>query len=270
MLILLHIFKWFVIGYIGVLFVLFFAQRNLIYFPDKSSPVVVAGVRAVSVKSSDGLDLRAWYVPPSKSDGPVILYFHGNAGNFSHRLPKVRAYIRLGYGVLLAEYRGYGGNNGQPTEEGFYDDGRAYARWLLNESPNSPLIIYGESIGTGTAVQMALEFKHSALILETPFSSLADIAAERYWFVPVRLLLLDKFDNISKIAKINSPVLIMHGHKDQVIGFNYAKALYNAANEPKEFQEFAEGTHNNLYDFAAADFVISFIEDVMNSDVANQ
>ena len=173
--------------------------------------------------------------------------------------------MRLGYGVLLAEYRGYGGNPGGPSEQGFYADGRAYIDWLKREKKPEKIVIYGESIGSGTAVQMATEYDVSGLVLETPFTSLVDIAAAQYFFVPVRYLLQDRFDNIGKITKVKAPKLVLHGLKDGTIPYASGRSLFDAAPEPKNFVDFPDGGHNNLYDFAAADYVIEFLNRIQTS-----
>ena len=253
------------IVYIGVVAFLFFTQRSLIYFPDKNRPRMIEGAEIVSVRTSDGLNLESWYFPPKDDKTITIVYFHGNAGNYSHRLPKVRGYLRLGYGVLLAEYRGYGGNPGGPSEQGFYADGRAYIDWLKREKKPEKIVIYGESIGSGTAVQMATEYDVSGLVLETPFTSLVDIAAAQYFFVPVRYLLQDRFDNIGKITKVKAPKLVLHGLKDGTIPYASGRSLFDAAPEPKNFVDFPDGGHNNLYDFAAADYVIEFLNRIQTS-----
>ena len=213
------------------------------------------------MNTADGQKIESWYIKPSKKGMPVIVLFHGNAGNFSHRIHKAVHFIRQGYGVLLAEYRGYGGNDGQPSEAGFYQDGRAQIEWLLNEKKFSAndLVLYGESIGSATAVEMATQYSVKALILETPFSSLYSVASKRYYFIPVKWLLKDRFMNSEKIHKVKMPLLILHGHRDLVIPFEEAKSLFSLANEPKEFIDFPEGNHNDLYLYGAAQQVLDFM-----------
>ena len=247
--------------YILLVVVLFIAQRTLIYFPDKSKPTPVQGVDIVRVVAQDGQPLEAWYIPPATPDKLVIVLFHGNAGHYGHRTYKAQMYLAAGYGMLLAEYRGYGGNRGAISEQGFYHDGRAYIDWLLKAQKIDVgnIILYGESIGSGVAVQMAMEYKIKGLVLEVPFSSLVDIAGRQYPFIPVKYLLRDRYMNIEKIEKINAPLLVMHGHKDQTIPFDSAKKLFKAARNPKKFVEFPQGNHNNLYDFGASQHVLNFL-----------
>lgn len=252
----------FLLFYILFVVVLYVGQRGIIYFPDKTRPAAPQGVQVVSVSPEIGLDIQGWYIPPSSVDKGIILFFHGNAGHYGHRIHKAVHYIRAGYGVLLAGYRGYGGNGGNPSEHGFYSDGRAYMAWLNDIAPERDVIIYGESIGSGTATQMATEFDVSALILETPFSSLVDLASLRYFFVPVRYLLHDRYDNISKIRAIGVPLLVLHGEADSVIPISSAKDLYYAALEPKDFVNFPQGNHNDLYLFDAPEHILNFLSGI--------
>ncbi len=248
--------------YILFVAVLYIGQRGLIYFPDKSRPVAPDGVEVVTVLSEEGLEIQGWYIPPRDEGKGIIVFFHGNAGHYGHRIYKANYYIQEGYGVLLAGYRGYGGNGGQPSEEGFYRDGRAYISWLQQKEPKRELILYGESIGSGTATQMAVEYDIRALILETPFSSLVDLASARYFFVPTRYLLKDRYANFSKISDIDAPLLILHGHSDTVIPFLSAKRLYDAASEPKVFVDFPQGNHNDLYAFSAYEHILHFLSGI--------
>ncbi len=248
---------------IYILFVafLFITQRSMIYFPDKSKPAPVQGAEIVKVIARDNQKLESWYFAPKDKTKPVIVFFHGNAGNYSHRLYKVQYYLDAGYGVLLTEYRGYGGNSGEISEQGFYSDGRAYIDWLMSEKDfkSERIVIYGESIGSGAAVQMAVEYDVGGLILEVPFSSLLEIASKQYPFVPVKYLLKDRFMNIEKIGNINTPLLILHGNKDKIIPFASADKLFKAAKQPKKFIDFPDGEHNNLYDFGASSHILDFL-----------
>ncbi len=250
-----------ILTYILFVAVLFVAQRSLIYHPDTSRPAPIAGVEIVKVTASDDQKLEAWYFPPKSADKKVIVFFHGNSGHYGHRLYKVQNYMNAGYGVLLAGYRGYGGNLGKINEQGFYNDGRAYIDWLLSfkSVASRRIVLYGESIGSGTAVKMASEYNIGGLILEVPFASLLEVASQKYSIVPVKYLLKDKFMNIDMIADVNVPLLILHGDMDRVIPISSAKKLFDAAMQPKEFVSFPQGKHNNLYDFGASSYVLDFL-----------
>ena len=253
----------FIIGifYIALIAVLYFKQRSFIYFPDKRKPENHYGAEIVNVTTQDGLALQSWYFAVSDPDKPVILHFHGNGGNIANRLFDVKPYVENGYGVLLAEYRGYGGNAGEPSEQGFYNDGHAYLEWLKDKNiKEEDIILYGESIGSGTATQLATEIKAKGLILEAPFSSLVDVASRIYFFAPVKWLLKDRYMNIDKIDKIDMPLLILHGRQDQTIPFEFAQTLFDKAKEPKQFIEFESGNHNNLYELGTSLKVLKFMD----------
>jgi fermentation-respiration switch protein FrsA (DUF1100 family) len=249
--------------YLLMLLFLYFQQRHLMYHPDTTRPdpaaYGAAGVDIAAVTTEDGLNLQGWYFPPQ--DGkPVILYFHGNASHYANRAPKLLPLRENGYGLLLAEYRGYGGNPGTPTEEGFYKDARAWMKWLADKNvPLDKTFIYGESIGSGVAVQMATEYKARGLILEAPFSSLTDVAQHIYFYVPVRFLLRDQYRSIDKIRNIHMPVLVFHGDRDKTVPLVFGRKLFDSAVEPKEFITIEKAGHNDLYDYGAALHVMKFL-----------
>jgi hypothetical protein len=187
---------------------------------------------------------------------------------------KLQHYRDAGYGLLLAEYRGYGGNPGLPTEEGLYNDARAFLQWLRMEKGVEPsdTVLYGESLGTGVAVQMAAEagakeVPYRALILEAPFSAAVDLARETYPFLPVNLLMRDQFKSREKIGNIHTPLLILHGNKDEVVPLQSGQALFEAAHNPKTFIVIDGGTHHNLYSHGAASSVLEFLGGLRNGKV---
>ncbi len=232
------------IAYFCIIAGLYLAQRNLIYFPDQSiadlPTLTDIDVEILNATTEDNLSLRGWYVKAS-GNKPTIIFFHGNASNHEASLLKTLPFIENhGYGFLSIGYRGYGGNPDKPSEQGFYKDSRAFIDALkLSGVQESDIILYGQSIGTGVVVQMATEYPLvKALILESPYTSLVDIAAEKYFFVPVRFLLKDKFDSVSKISDIQIPLLIIHGQNDRIIPFKFGKKLFEQANPPKELIRF--------------------------------
>ncbi len=252
-------------AYVAVVAGLFMGQRQMVFVPDTRRVMPaesgVGDMDIVHVETSDGLVLEGWYKPADASH-PTLIFFHGNAGNLYGRGIEARRFMDEGYGFLLAEYRGYGGNPGHPAEQGLYNDARAYIDWLIAHGvPQNKIVLSGQSLGTGVAVKMAVEYPHAAaLILSSPYTSLPDVAAGTYFFVPVRLLMLDRFDSFALIRKITMPVLILHGEKDRVVPFALGKALYDAAPPPKEFAIYPEGTHYNLYDNGAQTRMLSFLE----------
>jgi hypothetical protein len=177
-----------------------------------------------------------------------------------HRAGRVRPYIDAGFGVLLVEYRGYGGNPGRPTEEGLYADARAAVDFLERRGVTPErMVFYGESLGTAVAVQIALERGCAALVLEAPFTSVAAVAQARYWMFPVRHLVLDKFDSLAKVDRLTCPLFVMHGEGDDVVPVRYGRQLFEAAREPKESIWFAEGTHTNFDELDAPAAVLDFL-----------
>ncbi len=245
--------------YLGALAYLYFNQRNMIYFPDTTRPTSVPGVQDSIVKTKDGLTLWGWFLPPQGSK-PIVVLFHGNAGNYSHRIWKAATMHEQGYGVVLAEYRGYGGNPGKPDKEGLFNDGRAWMEFAAAQ--NRPVVIYGESIGTAVAVAMAAEYQPAGLILESPFSALADVAQSKYRIVPVSLLLKDKFDSAALIKDVKTPKLFIHGDMDRTVPLRFGRKLYDAAPEPREFVKIEGAGHNDLYDYGAALHITRFLSTI--------
>ena len=257
----------------GVIVTLIFLfQRSLIYFPSSHRPEPaaydVSEMVVQELETSDGLELLAWYRAPQKSDAPLIVYFHGNAGHIGYRGLKIRPYLDAGYGVLLPSWRGYSGNAGVPSEEGLYADGRAALAFLVEQGIASEhWVLYGESIGSGVAVELARaqaqkESPVGAVVLESPFTSLEDMAAFHYPWVPMRWLMRDHYDSLSKIAAIGAPLLILHGERDRIVPPSFVSRLAEAADkslEPSKIHVIAGAGHNDLYDFAAPKMVIEFL-----------
>ncbi len=245
---------------------LYLVQRRLMYFPSPDPAIRepaaygLPEMKVVWLTTADGLRLLAWYRPPPAVERPVLVYFHGNAGHIGFRADKVRPYLDAGYGVLLLSYRGYSGNPGRPSEEGLYADGRAALNFLSHEgvAPDR-LVLYGESLGAGVALELARGTPVAAVVLEAPFSSVADVAAHHFRFIPVRPLVRDRFENAAKIASTRAAVLVLHGEQDLVVPVRFARKLLAAAVEPKEARFFPQAGHDDLYDFGAAEAVTDFI-----------
>jgi fermentation-respiration switch protein FrsA (DUF1100 family) len=250
--------------YSAIVGALYVFQRQLLYFPAGGRPELGAlaefGVREVEVQTADGLTLLAWYYPP-RDGQPVIAYFHGNGGHLGHRAKRLPAFARDGHGVLMVEYRGYGGNPGVPTETGLYADGAAALDFLASEGiPPNRLMLYGESLGSGVAVTLAAQREVAGLILEAPYTSVAEIAQHHYPLVPASALVRDRFDSVAKIGNVKAPILILHGEQDTVVPIRFGRALFEAAPEPKEFWLSREAGHENLMRFGGFDAVLRFIE----------
>jgi len=256
-------------AYLLALAAIFAMQRNYIYLPDDRRAALAATDAAdllieIERPAADGHSSICWYRPPEAADQPLLVLLQGNAGHIGDRLFKIAPFLRAGWGVLLVGYRGYGGNLGRPTETGLYADARA-ALGFLAESGIAPgrWVLYGESLGSGVAVQMAQEVEAGALVLEAPFTSLADMAQRRFPYFPSRWLVLDRFDSIAKIGALQLPVLVIHGERDMVTPATFGRRLFDAAREPKELRIFPEAGHVDLYDHGADRAVIEFVEKAM-------
>ncbi|MFI4986418.1 MAG: alpha/beta hydrolase [Alphaproteobacteria bacterium] len=248
--------------YVGANGALYVLQRRLVFAPlgEPGSPAEagVPEMRLVRYASGDGLKLQAWYAPAAGK--ATVVYFQGNAGHFGDRAFKARYFMDRGYGFLLAGYRGYSGNPGRPSETGLYRDARAALDFLAAQAvAPAATVIYGESLGTGVASQMAAEYQAAALVLEAPFSSLPDVAAYHYWWTPARWLLRDRFASIARIAAIDMPLLVVHGERDRVVPAKLGKRLFAAAREAKELCLLPEAGHDDLYDHGAGAVVDDFL-----------
>tara|TARA_B100000029_G_scaffold241104_1_gene238344 strand:- start:1460 stop:2260 length:801 start_codon:yes stop_codon:yes gene_type:complete len=243
--------------------ILFFFQRKILFnvsgIPKKPKEYNLNRVMEVSIHTSDNLDLLAWYHEPLK-DKPILIYFHGNSFDIGERAYRIKRYTDHGFGVLLLAWRGYSGNSGKPSEKNLYIDGESAIQWVkkkLNYNTDQ-IIIYGESLGSAVAVEMGTKYKFKSIILEAPFTSITEIAQKRYFLYPVKSLILDKFDNFSKIDKIKSPLFIISGKKDEIVPHSHSQKLYMKAKEPKKNLFIDEAMHNNLYDFNIDKDVINF------------
>lgn len=248
---------------------MFFFQRHLMYQPGLTLPlpaetqVPMAEVRRI--QSAPGLELTSWYVPPAENR-PVIVYFQGNAATIAERDFKAVLWTAAGYGVWLTGYRGFGGNPGSPTETGLYADAAAVIA-ALGADGIAPgrIILYGESLGTGVATHMAALLAAAGtpvkgLVLEAPFQSMGAAAQDHYPFIPAKWLVRDRYDSLSKIARIATPLLIVHGGQDRVVDQKHGRTLFAAAIEPKQATWIEGAAHNNLYDFGAGDRVRAFFD----------
>jgi len=209
--------------------VLFFGQRSIIFPAPSQQAPLPPGFEQVSIITADGLPLQAAYRKAS-AGRPTAVFFHGNGDNWGGGAVATARLAAAGYGVLLPEYRGYSGNPGAPSESGLYKDGRAAIEWLLaQDMTGDQLVIIGNSVGSGVAVQMAAETPPAALILISPFESLAAVAGEQFRWFPARWLVRDRFDNAGKIGRVRSPILILHGSSDTLIPASHARRLAEAA-----------------------------------------
>jgi fermentation-respiration switch protein FrsA (DUF1100 family) len=256
-------------GYVFVVGILYVFQRNLLFLPSSHvgtpSAAGAGDMREVTLTTADGLALRSWY-KAARNGRPTMIYFHGNGGNIASRAKRARPYLNAGFGVLLVGYRGYGGNPGTPCEDGLYADGRAALRFVEAEGVGpEQTVLYGESLGSAIAIHVAAEQAAqgrpvAAVIGEGAPSSVVDVAARRYPFAPVRTLIKDRFDSRAKVAKIDAPLLLVHGDDDRVVPEQFARALYEAAVEPKEACWIEGAGHNNLPHHEIDAVVLDFLD----------
>jgi fermentation-respiration switch protein FrsA (DUF1100 family) len=243
---------------------LFAFQRRLIYpvDPTRASPAE-AGldiVREITLKTPDGEELVAWYAP-AQPGKPTLLYFHGNGGTLLVRADRIRRFLADGLGLLMPAYRGYSGSTGKPSEAALIADAQLAYDHLLGLGPRADRIVaYGESLGTGVAVQLAASRRVAAVVLDAPYSSLIDIARRHYGFIPVRTFLLDTFASIDHIGRIGAPLLVMHGAEDRVIPLDSGKTLFDAAKQPKEMVVLTGAGHSDIYAYGAMQVLRRFID----------
>ncbi|MEM7667427.1 MAG: alpha/beta hydrolase [Pseudomonadota bacterium] len=229
-------------AYIAIIVILWVLQSRFLYPAPQTAAPLTPGFAEVTLQTSDGLDLRAIY-REAEEGLPTIVYFHGNGGSISGASVSNAALVEAGMGALLVEYRGYGGNPGSPSEDGFYRDGEAAMGWLARQGIDpSETVIIGNSIGGGVATEMALRHDPAALILVAPFTSLPDAVQSNLWWVPARMLVRDQYRNAAKIGELNLPILIQHGDADTLIADSHGKTLSTLAKDGT-FQPFARSGH---------------------------
>ena len=249
------------LAYGAVLVLVFVFQSRLVFFPGTGREVVVTpqsyglGFEAIGIRTADGETLQAWWVPAEGARG-TVLFFHGNAGNISHRLDYLLMFNRLRYATLIVDYRGYGGSTGAPSEAGTYRDAEAAWEYLRHARLARPrdVVIAGESLGAAVATWLAAEVGPRAVVLFSTFTSATDLGAEVYWFLPVRLLSHIGYDNRENLKRIRAPVFIAHSRDDDIVPYAHGKRLFEAANEPKAFLEM-RGGHNDGFIFTQPEWV---------------
>lgn len=246
-------------GYLIILLLMYIFQSAFIYFPTKNIVATPEDrgleYEEVHLFTEDGLRLHGWYIPAEESRGSV-LFFHGNAGNISGRLESIAIFNELRLDVMIFDYRGYGKSEGKATEEGTYKDAIAAWRYLTEVQDKNPrdIILFGRSLGGGIASWLASEVDAGGVVLESTFTSVADLAAEIYPFIPVRWLLRIRYPAIDYLEDIRMPVMIVHSRDDEVIPWHHGKKLYEAATEPKHFLEL-RGGHNDGFILAGRSYV---------------
>jgi uncharacterized protein len=253
-------------GYVAVVCVLYVKQRELVFAATNINPPIgkldLGNAVQVEIKTPDSEKLVAFY-QAAKPNRPVILFFHGKGGELLNVVKKLRYFSAKDFGYLAIDYRGVGGSTGVTSKDGMIIDGVAAFDWLIkNGVPAASVVVLGESLGTGIAVNVAAQRNAAALALGAPYTSVADVAAERYWFVPVKQLLIDNIDSISAIATVTEPLLIVHGKLDKTIPYHFGQTLYEAANKPKAFLPIENAGHEVLFRTEVWDEYLKFFERV--------
>lgn len=235
-----------------------YLEKKTVFFPEKDillSPEEAGlSYENVFIKTVDGIGLNGWYIPYEKAKY-TILFFHGNAGNISYRLDKMMVVRSLGFNIFMVDYRGFGLSQGQPTEKGLYLDAEAaysYLRQKRNLRPEN-IIVYGSSLGSAVAVDLAIKEDVKALILEGIFSCAKDVAARRYPYLPA-FAFSYRFDTLQKIKQIKVPKLFLHSVTDEVLDIQMAIKVFKAASEPKKFIKL-HGEHATCYNESKDEFL---------------
>jgi len=219
---------------------LFFFQGNLLYHPSVNNYIKdqtakePTGIEKVRITTKDKIDLIGWFYSNNMENSKTILFFHGNAGSLENRTYKLNHFKNLNLNFLIIAWRGFNGNSGKPNELGLYEDAKSAIGWLKEKGiKEKNIILYGESLGTGVAIEVAQNKNYAGVILESPFTSMVNMGKKYYPFFPVSLLLKDKFESYKKINKVFVPILIMHGKVDNIVPFHMGKKMYELANKPK-------------------------------------
>jgi fermentation-respiration switch protein FrsA (DUF1100 family) len=243
----------FAAGYGLLLAVVYLVQSRMLYLPNTPGRDLVmtpadAGMEFddITLETDDGVGLHGWFIPGRSSR--VLIFFHGNAGNISHRLGSISQFHNLGLSVLIIDYRGYGRSGGRPTEDGMYRDAEAAWQYFVADRGLAPgdIIIFGRSLGASVAAKLATLHTPLALIVESSFTSVPEIAADIYPWLPVRLLSRLSHATRDYVGEVRCPVLVIHSHDDEIIPFSHGLAIFEAAPEPRTIVAL-HGSHNDAH-----------------------
>lgn len=260
------------VAYLAVVLLVYFGQSRLVYFPEKQLSLTPGAIgldyTSVTIATRDGETLHGWWMPVPNAKG-TVLFLHGNAGNISHRINYLAMFKRLGYNMLLFDYRGYGQSSGVPSESGTYLDAQAAWRYLTETRSIAParIVVFGESLGGAVAAWLAAQQKPGLLALASTFTSVPDLAAKLYPFLPVRWISRFDYDTRKSLQSVTCPVFIAHSPQDEIIPFEHGQQLFQAAPEPKQFLTL-EGGHNTGFIFMQPAWIKSlgaFLDENLNS-----
>ncbi len=250
-------------GYLGGLALLFFAQRSLVFpIPEtvRTAPEAAGLAEAEEhvLTTTDGEKVIVWHVP-ARPGHAVVIYFPGNGDFLAALAGHFRSISADGTGVVALSYRGYAGSSGRPSEQGVLCDAAAAYAFAAARYGAERIVLWGFSLGSGVAVAMAADRPVGKIILEAPYTSIADVAGSRFWFAPVRWLIRDPFRSDRRIARVTAPLLVMHGARDATIPIRFGERLFALAHEPKQFVRFPDGGHNDLASFGAIETARRFV-----------
>ncbi len=233
--------------YLIIVAYMYLNQRKLLYLPGENNYLddpIEFQFNEINIEVDKNLKLKSWLIEKDLKNKKTLVFFHGNAGNLSNRVYKLNEFNKLDINIFILAWRSFSGNDGEPTEQNLYNDAKKSIKWLNSKGvSNKNIILYGESLGTGVAVELGLMNNFKGIILESPFTSMENAAKNIYPWLPVKYLLKDKYDSESKIKKIKIPILIIHGKKDRIVPFKMGKKLYELANNPKFFYSTQEDDH---------------------------
>jgi hypothetical protein len=255
------------VAYLVIVVTMMFFEESFVFFPVRYPAGESWQPPGLSFEdawfdSDDGYRLHGWYVPHERPRG-VLLFCHGNAGNVTHRGDTLRTlHDRVGVAVLCFDYRGYGRSQGSPTEQGMYDDARAARAWLAKRAgiAENEIVLLGRSLGGAVAVELAASDGAKGLVLESTFTSVPDVAASVYPWLPVRLLIRNRFDAVGKISRYRGPLLQSHSEADEIVEYAYGQKLFEAANQPKQFITLRGLGHNDPQTPAYYDELVRFLD----------
>jgi len=237
------------VAYAALCLVVYLTQAKLVYFPgpEPRSTPADSGLeyRELQLRAKDGVGLHGWFLPAKDARGAVLVS-HGNAGTIELRIELARAFVELGWSVLLYDYRGFGKSSGQPDEEGTYRDAEAAYEHLTTAEgvASERVVLYGESLGAAVAIELARRHPCAAVIGESAFTSLPDVGARAYPFLPVRWIARFRYDNLAKVPELGVPLLLIHSPADEIVPVEHGQRLLQAAREPKRLL-LTEGGHND-------------------------
>ena len=225
------------LAYLVINLFIYFYQRNLLYNPSENNYLndkINFNYKEIFIETDKNIKLKSWFINKDLKKFKTVVFFHGNAGNLLNRVHKINELNKLDINILLTSWRGFSGNKGKPSEKNLYYDAQQIIDWLKVQGlDNKDIVLYGESLGTGVATELASKNNFGGIILESPFTSMVDTAKIYYPYLPVNFLLKDRYDSKSKINDIKTPILIMHGKMDNIVPQQMGLELFEKANNPK-------------------------------------